>query len=62
MIRARAIALKEVAALYRDNVDDGPWQAIMDRFDISESTAGRYVLLARKAGYLPPTNPGKKKA
>ncbi|WP_375486903.1 hypothetical protein [uncultured Mycobacterium sp.] len=54
--------LKEVAALYRDNVDDGPWQAIMDRFGVSESTAGRYVLLARKAGYLPQTEPGKKKA
>jgi hypothetical protein len=54
--------LREVAELYRDNVDDGPWQAIMDRFGVSESTAGRYVLLARKAGYLPPTKPGKKNA
>jgi hypothetical protein len=54
--------LREVAELYRDNVDDGPWQVIMDRFGVSESTAGRYVLLARKAGYLPLTKPGKKNA
>ena len=33
-----------------------------DRFGVSESTAGRYVLLARKAGYLPDTTAGKKQA
>ena len=55
--------LGEIARVYRDHLDDeGPWQAIQDRFDVSESTAGRYVLLARKAGYLPATTAGKKQA
>jgi hypothetical protein len=54
--------LSEVARLYRDHLNEGPWQAIQDRFSVSESTAGRYVLLARQAGHLPHTTPGKKKA
>ncbi len=54
--------LREAAELYRDNVDEGAWRVIAERFSVSESTAGRYVLLARKAGYLPPTKPGKKNA
>ena len=54
--------LGEVARVYRDHFDEGPWQAIKDRFSVSESTAGRYVLLARKAGYLPDTTAGKKQA
>ena len=54
--------LGEIARVYRDHFDEGPWQAIQDRFSVSESTAGRYVLLARKAGYLPDTTAGKKLA
>ena len=54
--------LKEVANLYRDNVNDAPCRTIRERYNVSQSTAGRYVLLARKAGYLPPTKPEKKKA
>ena len=58
--------LGEIARVYRDHLDgrgdEGPWQAIQDRFDVSESTAGRYVLLARKAGHLPATTAGKKQA
>ena len=58
--------LGEIAAVYRDHLDgrgdEGPWRAIQDRFDVSESTAGRYVLLARKAGHLPATTAGKKQA
>ena len=54
--------LGEIARVYRDHFDEGPWQAIQDRFSVSESTAGRYVLLARKAGYLPDTTAGKKQA
>jgi hypothetical protein len=54
--------LTEVAALYRDNIDDKPWKAIVDRFNVSETTAARYVVQARKAGLLPPTEPGRKKA
>ncbi len=54
--------LREVAALYRDNVDSGPWSAIAERFKVSRATVGRYVMLARQAGYLPPTTPGQKRA
>jgi hypothetical protein len=54
--------LAEIARVYRDNLDAGPWQAIQDRFGVSESTAGRYVLLARRAGHLPATTVGKKQA
>jgi hypothetical protein len=54
--------LTEVAALYRDNIDNGPWRVIAERYEVSETTAGRYVLLARKAGLLPQTDPGKKNA
>jgi hypothetical protein len=52
--------LSEVADLYRDSGADSAWQVIVDRYGVSKSTAGRYVMLARKAGYLPPTKPGKK--
>jgi hypothetical protein len=54
--------LSEVAELYRDSGPDSAWGAIADRYGVSKSTAGRYVVLARKAGYLPPTKPGKKQA
>jgi hypothetical protein len=54
--------LREVAALYRDNIGSGPWQAITERFKVSRATAGRYVMLARQAGHLPQTTPGKKRA
>jgi hypothetical protein len=54
--------LQQVAALYRDTIDSGPWRAIAEADGVSETTAGRYILLARKAGHLPPTDPGKKKA
>lgn len=54
--------LEEVAALYREFLDDRPWRVIADRFNVSETTAARYVVKARKAGLLPATEPGKKKA
>ncbi len=55
--------LAEVAELYRDNVDsESAWQAIRERYNVSPTTAGRYVMMARQAGYLPATTPGKKKA
>jgi hypothetical protein len=54
--------LSEVAELYRDSGADSAWRVIADRYGVSESTAGRYVMLARKSGYLPPTKPGKKQA
>ena len=54
--------LAEIAWVYRAHLHEGPWKAIQDRYGVSESTAGRYVLLARKAGYLPATTAGKKQA
>lgn len=54
--------LRKVASLYTDHIDDKPWSAIASHFDVSEATAGRYVVQARKAGYLPETESGKKKA
>jgi hypothetical protein len=45
-----------------NNVKSRAWRVIAERFGVSESTAGRYVLLARKADHLPPTKPGKKNA
>lgn len=47
--------LREVAELYRDNVNDGVWRAIADRFGVSPSTAGRMcVSRARPVTYPPP--------
>jgi hypothetical protein len=54
--------LTDVARLYRDNIDGKPWSVIARHYNVSEATAGRYVVLARKAGHLPPTESGKKKA
>jgi len=59
---------ERVAAIYRAHVDGKPLDAIRDAFrnangdKISRRTAARYVEEARKAGHLPPTTPGKKKA
>ena len=52
---------QEVAQIYRDNFDDGPRDAVMARFAVSEPTAARYIQLAREAGYLPKTRKGVKK-
>ncbi|WP_205874448.1 DUF6214 family protein [Mycobacterium camsae] len=54
--------LQEAADIYRAHVANRPNVAIMRAFGVSERTAARYVELARKAGLLPPTTPGKKKA
>lgn len=54
--------LDEVAAIYREYINDRPWRVIAERFNVSETTASRYVVQARKAGLLPATEPGKKKA
>jgi hypothetical protein len=54
--------LTDVARLYRDNIDGKPWSVIARHYNVSEATAGRYVVLARRAGHLPPTESGKKKA
>ena len=54
--------LTDVALLYRDNIDGKPWSVIAKHYNVSEATAGRYVVLARRAGHLPQTTSGKKKA
>jgi hypothetical protein len=54
--------LTDVARLYRDNIDGKPWSVIARHYNVSEATAGRYVVLARRAGHLPPTESGKKRA
>lgn len=54
--------LTDVARLYRDSIDGKPWSVIAQHYNVSEATAGRYVVLARRAGHLPQTTSGKKKA
>ncbi len=54
--------LRKVASLYTENIDGKPWAAIAEHFGVSHATAGRYVVQARKAGYLPATESGRKKA
>jgi hypothetical protein len=54
--------LVQVAKVYRRAIDDGvpPKQAVSIEFHASESTAGRWISLARQRGILGPTLPGKK--
>ncbi|KZS80269.1 hypothetical protein B4U45_27885 [Mycobacterium persicum] len=54
--------LQKVAEVYREHIDTRPTQAVAAAFGKSDRMAARYVDLARKAGLLPPTSPGKKKA
>ena len=54
--------LAEVADLYREYFDENPWKVIADHYTVTEATAARYVVASRKAGYLPKTTPGRKKA
>ena len=54
--------LARVAEIYRDNVHDKPVRAVELAFGVSNSTAGKYIVRARKAGLLPPTSKGKKSA
>ena len=54
--------LTEVADLYRDNIDNAAWRVIAERYGVSETTAGRYVLLARRSRSPTPNRPRQKKA
>jgi hypothetical protein len=54
--------LEQVAQVYREHFDTRPTQAVAAAFGKSDRTAARYVDEARKAGILPPTSPGQKKA
>lgn len=53
--------LADVAAVYRAAWQSGgnPTQAVADQFNTSHSTAARWVSLARKAEFLPVTDPGR---
>jgi hypothetical protein len=59
---------QRVAMIYKAHISGKPREAIQDAFrledgtNISPRTAARYVEEARKAGYLPATSQGKRKA
>jgi hypothetical protein len=52
--------LEEVARVYRYALshDRPPTNAVAEALDVSRSTAGRYVVRARRAGLLGPASPG----
>jgi hypothetical protein len=54
--------LERVAEIYRQAIDAGrpPKKAVSTEFTVSQATAGRYIMQARKQGHLGPTLPGKK--
>ena len=54
--------LKKVAEVYRDNIHRAPTKAVAKHFAVKDRMASTYVDRARKAGYLPPTKQGQKKA
>jgi len=69
--RARAVrgrraitpeVLRTVAEVYRENLSSYPTKAVRETFGVSERMASEYVQRARRAGLLPPTVAGKKKA
>jgi hypothetical protein len=54
--------LARVAQAYRHAIQEGrpPKKAVQAAERVSEATAGRYIMRARKEGHLGPTQPGKK--
>jgi hypothetical protein len=60
--RVSAERLRKVAEIYRDHFTERPTDSVARSFGVSHRTAARYVQQARSAGFLPPTDPGKKKA
>ena len=54
--------LRNVAEVYRSNLDGNPVEAVGKSFGVKHRTAANYVQRARAAGHLPPTTPGKKMA
>ncbi|MEV3905507.1 hypothetical protein AB0K11_24585 [Mycobacterium sp. NPDC050551] len=54
--------LRQVADVYRANVSHAPTKAVAKHFSVKDRMASTYVDRARKAGYLPPTKQGQKKA
>lgn len=55
--------LEAVAKIYREHIDGAPLDAVRQLMNYgSHRTAARRVQMARKAGLLPPTERGRKKA
>ena len=54
--------LESVPDVYRRNIDHAPTQAVARAFGVKSRMASNYVDRARRAGYLPPTKQGKKRA
>lgn len=54
--------LREVADVYRANVDGRPTEAVQRAFGVAHRTAAKYVQLARAKQLLPPTTPGRRNA
>ena len=54
--------LIEVAEVYRENIQHAPTKAVAKAFGVKDRMASTYVDKARKAGHLPPTKQGQKKA
>jgi hypothetical protein len=54
--------LERVAAVYRDNIDNRPVEAVQEAFGFARRTADRRIKAARDRGFLPQTTQGRKKA
>lgn len=54
--------LRQVADVYRANVDTAPTEAVARTFGVKPRMASTYVQKARERGFLPPTTQGRKKA
>lgn len=54
--------LRSVAQVYRTNLSHAPTKAVAKHFGVRDRMASTYVDRARKAGHLPRTKQGQKKA
>lgn len=54
--------LERVAAVYRDNIDTKPVEAVQQAFGLARRTADRRIKAARDRGFLPHTSRGRKQA
>lgn len=54
--------LRSVAEVYRANIDRAPTKSVAKTFNVKDRMASTYVQRARRAGYLPQTKQGQKKA
>ncbi len=54
--------LKQVAQVYRDNIDHAPTAAVARTFGVKHRQATDYVKQARERKFLPPTKQGRAKA